>query len=173
MAANTCKATLCSPRCAGGDWPGKHAASTAGLFFPQRDHEYFTLLPAPPAGERYRGHCTQQRSHSQLTTSHSRMTEDGKNTGKKNKKTKTHKMPGGAPPRSKSTECTACLGNPPPPHHPHTPAPFPGGKSLSHSRFRSGSLPVPARPFLLLSKRGEIHVACLFNILLLDSILSP
>lgn len=101
MAANTCKATLCSPRCAGGDWPGKHAASTAGLFFPQRDHEYFTLLPALPAGERYRGHCTQQRSHSQLTTSHSRMTENGKSTGKKKKKKNTNtkcqeELPSGA-----------------------------------------------------------------------------
>lgn len=86
---------------------------------------------------------------------------------------KPQKMPGEAHPRSKSTECIACLGNSPPPHHPHTPAPFPRGKSLCHSRFRSGSLPVPARPFLLLSKTGKIHVACLFNILLLDSILSP
>lgn len=121
MAANTCKATLCSPRCAGGDWPGKHAASTEGLFFPQRDHEYFTLLPAPPAGERYRGHCTQQRSHSQLTTSHSRMTEDGKNTGEKKQKNKNPQNARRSSPQEQKHRVHCLPGKSstsPPPSHP-------------------------------------------------------
>lgn len=76
---------------------------------------------------------------------------------------------------SKSTECPDCLGNPPlPTARGHLPLlPLSREEPLSHSQSGPKRLPVPVRLFLILIKRCQLHVVCLFNILLLNSILTP